>query len=163
MSESEIKVFDWDAEISNDGEGNFEENVILPDGIYPFEVIKTEKTWHNPSAKLPGCNECDVYLRVDGGELGKSLVVERLYLCERTEWKISAFLRAIGLKKHGETINVGQLLHCDGETGRCQIEINNYPGKNGEKKSNNKLVRFFDKEGTAEAKPAAKKWAKGSF
>lgn len=165
MSESEIKVFDWDAEISNDGEGSYEENVILPDGNYDFEVIKTEKAFYEPrpNSSLPACNMCKVFLRVKGGDLGNSLVVENLYLCERTEWKISAFLRSIGLKKHGETTNVGQLLHCDGETGRCQIRVDTYTGKDNQEKRSNKLVRFFDKEGTAEAKPASKKWAKGSF
>lgn len=165
MSETEIKVFDWDAEISNDGEGSFEENVILPDGNYDFEVIKTEKAFYEPKpgSSLPACNMCKVFLRVNGGDLGNSLVVENLYLTERTEWKISAFLRAVGLKKHGETTNVGHLLHCDGEKGRCQIKVDTYTGRNGQEQKNNKLVRFFDKEEPAAAPAPAKKWAKGSF
>lgn len=166
MSETEIRTFDWDDEISNDGEGDGGESVVLPDGNYPFEVIKTEQAFYEPKpgSSLPACNMAKVFLRIDGGELGRALVVENLYLCERTEWKISAFLRSIGLKKHGESTSVRALLHCDGEKGRCQIKVDTFTGKNGQQQKNNKLVRFFDKEEAAEApKPAAKKWAKGSF
>lgn len=172
MADTEMKVFDWDAEISNDGEGSFEESVILPDGNYDFEVIKTEKAFYEPKpgSSLPACNMCKVYLRILS-EMGTSLVVENLYLCERTEWKISAFLRSIGLKKHGEATNVGHLLHCDGERGRCQIKVDSFTGKNGQEQKNNKLVRFFDKEdgpsAAAAASPqqagATKKWSKGAF
>lgn len=175
MSENEVKTYDWDDEISNDGEGNYEETTVLPDGNYDFEVVKTEKAFYEPKpgSSLPACNMCKVYLRILS-DLGTSLVVENLYLCERTDWKISAFLRSIGLKKHGEAASVAQLLHCDGEKGRCQIKVDTFTGKNGQEMQNNKLVRFFDKDETRSPlddvnpprippKNEPKRWAKGAF
>ena len=162
---SEMKVFDWDDMITNDGEGDFGESVILPEGNYPVEVIKTEKGFYEPRAgsSLPACNMVKIFLRVDGGDLGKALVVENLYLCEKTEWKISAFLRSIGLKKHGEAVNVRHLLQCDGEKGRCRIRVDSYTGKNGQEQQNNKLDRFFDPAEDRPAPAPAKKWSKGAF
>ena len=100
-----------------------------------------------------------VYLRVDGGELGKALCVENIYLLERLEWKAAAFLRSIGLKKHGEPIAWRQLVHCDGEKGRCRVYVDEYKGRDGETKQSNKVKNFFDKE---EQKPK-KEFKKGAF
>ena len=100
-----------------------------------------------------------VFLRIDGGELGKALCVENIYLLERLEWKAAAFLRSIGLKKHGEPIAWRQLVHCDGETGRCQIYVDEYVGKDGTKKQSNKIKNFFDKEEQAPKKA----YKKGDF
>lgn len=152
-----IRVYDFDDMISTDGEETFE-SVLLPDGNYPFEVIKTEKAFHDGSPKMPACNMVKVFIRVDGGELGKTLVVENLYLCEKTEWKAAAFLRSVGLKKHGEDIAWKKLTQCDGTTGRCQIYVDEYDGKT-EKVKVNKIKRFFDPE----EKSAKKPFKKGDF
>lgn len=157
MSE-EVKVIDWDDEIVNDGEYSGEETVVLPEGNYPFEVIKTEKAWYDGSDKLPACNMAKVFLRIDGGELGKALCVEQIFLLDRLEWKAAAFLRSIGLKKHGEPVAWRQLTHCDGETGRCHIYVDTYK-KGDEEKQSNKVKNFFDKEEQAPKKA----FKKGSF
>ena len=159
MANTEEKVLGWDDEIQNDGEYSGEESVILPEGNYDFEVIKTGKAWFDGSAKIPACNMAKVYLRIDGGELGKALCVENIYLLERLEWKAAAFLRAIGLKKHGEPVAWRQLTHCDGEKGSCKIYVDDYKGKDGEIKQSNKVRNFFDKE---EQQPK-KAFKKGAF
>jgi hypothetical protein len=158
MGNAEEKVLGWDDEIRNDGEYSGEENVILPEGNYDFEVIKTEKAWFDGSAKIPACNMAKVYLRIDGGELGKALCVENIYLLERLEWKAAAFLRAIGLKKHGEPIAWRQLTQCDGEKGRCKIYVDDYK-KDGETRQSNKVRNFYDKE----EQPPKKAYKKGAF
>ena len=158
MSNAEEKILGWDDEIQNDGEYSGDELVILPDGNYDFEVIKTEQAWYDGSDKIPACNMAKIYLRVDGGELGKALCVENIYLLERLEWKAAAFLRSIGLKKHGEPIAWRQLTHCDGERGRCRIYVDTYK-KNGEERQTNKVKNFFDKE---EQQPK-KAFKKGAF
>ena len=159
MATTENKVIGWDDEIVNDGEYSGEESVILPAGNYPFEVIKTEQAWYDGSEKIPACNMAKIFLRIDGGELGKALCVENIYLLEKLEWKAAAFLRSIGLKKHGEPIAWRQLTHCDGETGRCKIYVDEYAGKNGETKQSNKIKNFFDKEEQAPKKA----FKKGAF
>ena len=158
MANTEEKILDWDDEIQDDGEYSGEENVVLPEGNYDFEVIKTEQAWYEGSAKMPACNMAKVYLRIDGGDLGKALCVDQIYLLERMEWKASAFLRAIGLKKHGEPVAWRKLTHCDGETGRCKIYVDKYT-KNGETKTSNKIKNYFDKE---EQQPK-KAFKKGAF
>ena len=154
----EMKVYDWDDEITNDGNEEFE-TVTLPEGVYPFEVIKVEKAWHEKSDKLPECNMAKVFLRIDGGEMGTGLCVENLYLCEKTEWRAASFLRSIGLKKHGEPTVWRNLTHCDGEKGRCKVVVNKYKDKDNNERSNNKVDKFYDKE---EAAPK-KAFTKGAF
>lgn len=158
MSEIQMKTYDWDDDIVEDG-GESLESVLLPEGNYPFEVVKVEKTWYDGSKTIPPCNMAKVFLRVDGGERGKGLVVENLYLCERMIWKVSAFFRSIGMKKHGEPVNARQFDHCQGEHGRCQIFVDTYTTQNGEQRQNNKLRRFFDPE---EAGPQ-RAFKKGAF
>ena len=157
MSNAEEKVLGWDDEIQNDGEYSGEENVVLPEGNYDFEVIKTEKAWFDGSAKIPACHMAKVFLRIDGGELGKALCVENIYLLERLEWKAASFLRSIGKKKHDEPIAWRELTHCDGERGRCKIYVDTYKGKDGDEKKSNKVKNYFDKE--EQPKKAFKKGA----
>ena len=159
MAKNETRVIDWDDQITDDGEYSGEENVILPEGNYPFEVIKVEKAWYDGSSKIPACNMAKVFLRVDGGDLGKALCVENIYLIERLEWKASAFLRSIGLKKHDEPVPWSKLTHCDGESGRCHVCVDDFTGKDGTAKQSNKIKNFFDKEEQA----PKKSFKKGDF
>ena len=159
MANENEKIIGWDDEILSDGEYSSEESTVLPEGNYDFEVIKTEQAWYDGSAKIPACNMAKVFLRVDGGELGKALCVENIYLLERLEWKAAAFLRAIGLKKHGEPIAWRQLVHCDGERGRCHVYVDEFTGRDGETKQSNKVKNFFDKEEQAPKKA----FKKGAF
>jgi len=155
----QMKTYDWDDEITNDGQESYE-SVLLPEGNYPFEVIKVEKAYYDGSDKLPPCHLAKVFIRVDGGDLGSSLCVENLYLCEKTEWKAAAFLRSVGLKKHGEPIAWRKLSdNAVGETGRCKIYVDTYKGKNGDEMKINKIDRFFDKEEQA----PKKEFTKGKF
>ena len=163
MADNENRTIDWDDEITNDGEYSNEESVVLPEGNYPFEVIKTEQAWFDGSQKIPACNMAKVFLRIDGGELGKALCVENIYLLEKLEWKAAAFLRSIGLKKHGEPISWRKLLHCDGETGRCKIYVDDYTGKDGQVKQSNKVKSFFDKEESKQEQAPKKTFKKGAF
>ena len=158
MANMEEKILGWDDQIQNDGEFSGEENVVLPEGNYDFEVIKSEQAWYDGSQKIPACNMAKVFLRVDGGDLGKTLCVENIYLLERLEWKAAAFLRSIGLKKHGEPIAWRQLVHCDGERGRCRVYVDEFTGRDGQIRKSNKVKNFFDKE-EQQAKKAFKKGA----
>ena len=159
MANATEKVLGWDDEIQNDGEYSGEENVVLPEGNYDFEVIKTEQAWYDGSPKIPACNMAKVFLRVDGSELGTSLVVENIYLAEGFEWKAGAFLRSIGIRSHGDKLEFKKLLHCDGERGRCEIYVDEYTGRDGQTRQSNKLRKFFDKEEEAPKKA----FKKGSF
>ena len=162
MADNNMRTFDWDdvSAITEEEEKGGAESVLLPDGKYPFEVIKVEKAFYDGSAKIPACNMAKVFLRIDGGELGTGLVVENIYLVDKFQWKAAAFLRSIGLKKHGEEIQWRKLVQCDGECGRCEIYVDEYDRRDGNGKGqSNKLRRFFDKEEEAPKKA----FKKGAF
>jgi hypothetical protein len=98
-------VFDWDDEIEFDGEGgNF---TTLEEGDYEFEVHKFERSRYTPSAsaKTPACNQADITLKVST-ENGDAYIVDKFPLASTMEWKISAFFRSVGLKKHGERLKM---------------------------------------------------------
>ena len=161
MADNEMKTFDWDdvSAITEEEERGGSETTLLPEGKYPFEVIKVEKAYYEGGQKIPACNMAKVYLRIDGGELGSGLVVENIYLVDKFQWKAAAFLRSIGLKKHGEDIQWRKLVQCDGEHGRCEIYVDEYEGRDGKTHQSNKLKRFFDKEEEAPKKA----FKKGAF
>ena len=161
MANEETRTFDWDdvSTITEEEERGGAETTVLPDGKYPFEVIKVEKAVYDGSTKIPACNMAKVFMRIDGGELGTGLVVENIYLVEKFQWKAAAFLRSIGLKKHGEPTQWRRLVQCDGETGRCKIYVDEYEGRDGTTKRSNKVKNFFDKEEQA----PKKSFKKGAF
>lgn len=156
---TEQKVIDWDDQIQNDGEASFDETILLKEGNYDFEVIKTEQAWYDGSAKIPACNMAKIFLRIDGGEQGKGFCVENIYLLEKLEWKAAAFLRSIGMKKHGEPVSWRSLIYCDGEKGRCHVYVDSYKGNDGQMKQSNKIKYFIDKEEQAPKKA----FKKGAF
>lgn len=103
--DEKTKVFDWDDEIQDDGEGvSF---VTLEEGDYDFEVTKFERSHYTPSdkAKTPACNQANMTIKIsiDGGEC---FIVDKFPLASTMEWKISAFFRSVGLKKHGERLKM---------------------------------------------------------
>lgn len=101
----EVKILDWDDEIENDGADlSF---VTLEDGDYDFEVTKFERTHYTPkgNAKTPACNQADITMVIHTDD-GDCYITDRFPLASTMEWKISAFFRSIGLKKHGEKLKM---------------------------------------------------------
>lgn len=118
----EVKVLDWDDEIEDDGEGgNF---TTLEEGDYEFEVHKFERSHYTPSdrAKTPPCNQAEITLKISTKD-GDAYIVDKFPLASTMEWKISAFFRSVGLKKHGERLRM-QWKESIGLTGRCHIVKN---------------------------------------
>ena len=115
--EDDMRVFDWDDTIVNDGK----QFVTLEEGIYEFEVTGLEKSMYEPSAtsKLPRCNMAIVNLTVHTDE-GDAVIQDKLQMCGKMEWKLAGFFRCIGLKEHGEALKMkwDQVL---GRKGRAKI------------------------------------------
>lgn len=105
MSE-EVKVLDWDDEIENDGNPQ-KDFVTLEEGDYEFEVHKFERGHYTPKqgAKTPACNQATITLKITA-EDGECYITDNFPLASTMEWKISAFFRAVGLKKHGEKLKM---------------------------------------------------------
>lgn len=99
----DMRTFDWDDIIENDGK----QFVVLEEGTYDFEVTGLEKSTYEPSAtsKLPKCNMAIVSLTIRTDE-GDAVIQDKLQMCAKMEWKLAAFFRSIGLKKHGEPLRM---------------------------------------------------------
>ena len=126
-------------------EGTIEEEgsdfVLLPEGDYEFTVNKVIRTRHEASQNLPECNEVDVELAVWGAS-DKAIITERFFLIRKLEWKLSQFFLCIGLKKHGEPLNMRW--NIEGMKGKCKVIVEKYQKRdgNGEGQSN-RIKKFY--------------------
>ena len=106
MAADEVKVYDWDDEIEDDGNGGGD-FVVLEPGTYDFEVHAFERGQYSPSAnaKTPPCNMAIMTLKISTKD-GVCFIRDNFPLANTMEWKASAFFRSIGLKKHGEKLRM---------------------------------------------------------
>lgn len=144
------RAYGWDETIENPREDEF---TLLPDGDYPFEVIKVERGRHDKAnSKVPPCFKATIHLRVDGGQHGVTTVQRMMFLHTKFEWLISQFYTAIGLRKHGEPL-VMQWDRVMGAQGRVRLDTRKYKNEAGEDRETNNVVRFLDPTSTAAPPP----------
>ena len=135
---ADTNIMDWGDTIEDDGQGF----VLLEEGDYDFTVTGFERGRHNGSAKIPACNKAIITLSIDTPK-GVAEIKENLILYKTMEWKISAFFRSIGMKKHGERL----VMDCDhvlGTAGRAHIIQRDYIGQDGTNKKANGVGYFMD-------------------
>ena len=141
MSDYEMNnngCLDWEDSIEDDGNGF----VLLDEGDYKFRVTGFERGRHAGSAKIPACNKAIVTLSIDTPN-GTAEVKENLILFKTMEWKLSAFFRSIGMKKHGERLNM-DWNKVPGAVGRAHIVQREYTGNDGTMKKSNNVGYFID-------------------
>jgi len=92
-------LLDWDDVLTEDGQ----EFNSLPEGDYTFTVTNFERSWYKGSDKLPPCNQAEITVEIDNN-IGYAISKFKLHMVKRLEWKLSAFFRCIGQKKHGEQL-----------------------------------------------------------
>lgn len=148
------RCFDWEDVIENDGA----EFVVLPEGTYPFTVKSFERAEYPGGDKIPPCKKAVLTLEIDGGALGTTEVTENLYLHSKAEWKLCQFFTAIGLRKHGEQLKMNWNA-VPGTRGLCEIQVNEYKNKDGEKRKNNRVTKFCEPKPA----PAAGGFTPGAF
>lgn len=138
------EALDWDSEIENDGSGGY---VILEEGNYTFTVKEFKKGSYAGGSKVPACGKAELTLEIKTDN-GTALVFENLLLCKSLEWKIAAFFRCIGQKKHGEKMrpNWNKVL---GAVGKAHIKPEKYT-KDGQEKEKNVVDRYIDWDGSAD-------------
>jgi hypothetical protein len=131
-------LMDWDDSIETDGQ----EFILLPDGEYNFTVTNFERGRFPGGPKVPACNKATITAQVDTAE-GVAIVKFDLLLYRTLEWRISAFFRSIGQKKHGEklTMDWNKVV---GSKGRAYFKQRSYTNNQGEVKSTNDIDRFID-------------------
>lgn len=123
--------FDWNATIENDSA----EWTILEPGIYPFRVVDLEKSYSkagNPMAILT--------LQVGAAD---TQLKDYLVLSRTAEWKLCAFFRALGLKKHGEPFAM-DWDKVPGKKGKCEIMVSTFTKQDGSQAKNNKVKQYLD-------------------
>ena len=128
---------DWDDVIQSDGT----DFVVLEPGDYEFEVVAFERGRFPGGPKVPPCNKATITLQVTTPE-GVARVRTDLLLYRTLEWKISAFFRSIGQKKHGERL-VMDWNSILGRHGRARFKVRKYQ-KDGETRQANDVDRFYD-------------------
>lgn len=129
----------WDDSIQNENEF-----VLLPEGDYPFRVVKFDRGRHGGSEKLPACNKAILSIEIKAPE-GSVAIQHNLFLHTKTEGMLSAFFCAIGQKKHGEkmTMNWNQVV---GAMGRCTVSQDTWKGKDGAEMKSNRIKKFLEYE-----------------
>ena len=90
-------IMNWDDVIENDGQ----EYILLPEGDYNYRVTNFERGQFPGGPKIPPCPKASLTLTVDT-EQGTATARVDLLLYRTVEWKMAAFFRSIGQKKHGE-------------------------------------------------------------
>ena len=137
MAEFENELFDWDSEIESDGQ----EYVTVQPGDYAFTVTKVERQNYpgnvNSGGKIPACHLAVVTGEIDVPK-GKATFRERLYLYKGYEWKLSAFFRCLGMKKHGEKLRMN-FNGAIGKRGMAKFGIHEYNGN-----TYNQVEQYYD-------------------
>lgn len=141
MSEINDEALSWDAEIED---GN--ENTLVEPGTYRFRVRNLVKGRYQPKTggKLPPCPKAIITLVIldeSANPIGR--FDESLLLCRSLEWKVSAFFRSIGLKKHGERFVMDWSKVVDAE-GRCEIEYRTWAKEDGTMGKANQVKKWLD-------------------
>lgn len=134
------RALDWDDEIEKENEF-----VLLPEGVYDFEVVKFERGYHNGSDKLPACKKAILTIKISDGKGKETTIIHNLFLHTKTEGMISAFFLATGEKKHGEAIRPNWS-GVTGAKGKCKVIVDTYNGN-----QYNKIKSFV----TPDKKPAS--------
>ena len=131
-------VMDWNDTIENDGQ----EFVILEEGDYNFTVTGFERGRFHGGPKVPACNKAALTLQVKTDE-GIAVIRTDLLLYRSLEWRISAFFRCIGQKKHGVRL-VMDWNRVVGSQGRAHFKPRTYTDRDGNERQANDVDRFYD-------------------
>lgn len=132
-------AMDWDDVIEEDGGSSF---VTLDEGDYNFTVTGFERAHFDGSAKVAPCPKAIISVQVDTDD-GPAVSKFNLLLNKQLEWKLSAFLRCIGMKKRGEKVKI-DWQKIVGSKGRAHFKPREYTGNNGNTYHANDLDRFID-------------------
>ena len=116
MASNEFEILNWDAEINQESEVP-----DYPEGDYDFSVTNVERAMHDGTGGIPvECPKFIVTYRVSNGQVSGP-IRDTFYCVKKYEWKLSAFMLAVGLKHHGEPINLQKFTSAVGMTGRCRL------------------------------------------
>lgn len=128
----------WDDVIESDGQ----EFIILPEGDYTFTVTELERGRFPGSAKLQACNKATLTLQVKTKE-GIANVRTDIILNRLVEFRVSAFFRCIGQKKHGQRLAM-DWNKVVGSRGCAHFKPRTYTDRDGNERQANDVEHFYD-------------------
>lgn len=138
----------WDIIIDVDSE----DFVLLDEGDYEFTVEKIER-----EVSKNQNNMLKLTLSVTDTEGHRTQVIDHLVLVKAALWKVSDFLRSIGLKEHGKEASLTTADNAIGKRGVCHLIVDEFDGNDGSKKKNNKIGRYYPQDGPNAKKPGPPK------
>lgn len=133
MAEKLDRELSWDDSV----DANADSFTMLEPGEYDFQVVSFERARFPGSPKLPPCPQAKVKLIVGGVQMEHNL-----FLHSKCEGLICAFFKAIGARKSGERLQM-DWNKISGATGRCQVGIRKWTGKDGSVKESNDISKFL--------------------
>lgn len=134
------RAMEWDETIEKG------KPVLLPEGDYPFRVVRFEKGHYEGSGKLPACNMAKLTLLVRAPSGEDVYCTEKLMLCESMQWKLFQFFHAI-------RPNLSDSFHMDWNmvpdaTGRAHFNPRTFNGE-----QYNSVERYLPYDATAMMTP----------
>lgn len=143
MNEDLGREIGWDEPIEQEGQ-EFE---ILPAGTYEFTVESMERGRYPGSERMAACNCANLALQIRSPKTwALCRVFDTLYLNSKAEWRLSQFFLGIGQKKKGEPLRRPNWGAVPGATGKVEIEVHTYKDKNGNDRTNNRVVKYLPYE-----------------
>lgn len=131
-------IMDWDDEIVQEGQ----EFIVLPEGDYAFKVTGFERGRYAGSAKIPPCNKATITVQVNTVH-GPAICKFDLVLYRTLEWKLCAFFRCIGQKKHDEPLKMDWTKVIN-SVGQAHFKPRSYTTNSGEERTTNDIDHFLD-------------------
>lgn len=130
------EVLDYDGEIQNEGT----EFTVLPNGDEAtFKVVEVEKGRSKDGTK-PQVRVRMALESVNGH--GRTTLNDYITMTRKSEWKLCEFFTSLGLRRHGERLKMRWDIV--GMTGRCTVIVEEFTGREGEKKQTNRIKKYLE-------------------
>lgn len=123
----------WDDPIDPNADGF----TLLEPGEYDFTVESWTKARFGGSPKQPACNQAKLRIRI-----ADITIEHNLFLHSKNMPFLCQFFKAIGQRGSGESI-IPNWAKVPGSTGRCQLGIRDWKGKDGEMRQSNEIKKFL--------------------
>lgn len=146
MAEMQDEALDWDVCEADPDDGSHGGWTLLPEGYYPFRVVRMERERYQGSQKMPQCPMAKLTLAVTGADGADSTVQERLYITRKQLWKVSRFMEAVGRGRNADGKVVIDWAGIEGAAGWLKLKVRTYTGRDGQERETNDVEWFCKPE-----------------
>jgi len=130
----------FDGVIENDGN----EFVLIPAGVYPFNVIDFEQTEYQDTKANKSRKKIIVHVQVTLPDGSTAVIKDHLPLKRTLEWKFCQLFTSVGDRKSGEPLQM-KWNEIRGKGGQVKIKVDSFNKKGtNEQLQNNKVDKYLD-------------------